>query len=71
MKPGDLAWHNFKEGARMVVVLEVRYWGSIPEWVQVLDRGESLWTAAGRTPPMHWSRHRGILVMNGGRHEGR
>lgn len=46
MKPGDLAWHNFKEGARMVVVLEVRYWGSIPEWVQVLDRGESLWTAA-------------------------
>ena len=45
MKPGDLAWHSFKEGARMVVILEVRYWGSIPEWVQVLDRGESLWTA--------------------------
>lgn len=46
MKPGDLAWHNFKEGARMVLILEVRYWGSIPEWVQVLDRGEPLWTAA-------------------------
>ena len=47
MKPGDLAWHSFKEGARMVVVLEVRYWkDGIPEWVQVLDRGESLWTAA-------------------------
>lgn len=49
MKPGDLVWHNFKEGARMVVVLEVRYWPpltrEIPEWVQVLDRGESLWTA--------------------------
>lgn len=46
MKPGDLAWHSFKEGARMVVILEVRYWkDGTPEWVQVLDRGESLWTA--------------------------
>ena len=50
MKAGDLAWHSFREGARMVVILEVRYWPphtkEIPEWVQVLDRGESLWTAA-------------------------
>lgn len=46
MKPGDLVWHDFKEGARMVMILEVRWLNGTPEWVQVLDRGESLWTAA-------------------------
>lgn len=47
MKPGDLVWHNFKEGPRMVMILEVRYWkDGTPEWIQVLDGGESLWTSA-------------------------
>ena len=47
MKPGDLAWHSFREGARMVLILEVRHWtDGTPEWVQVLDRGQSLWTVA-------------------------
>ena len=46
MKPGDLVWHSFKEGARMVVIIEVRWLNGGPEWIQVLDGGESLWTAA-------------------------
>ena len=46
MKPGDLAWHTHREGARMVLILEVRYWGAALDVVRVLDGGEPLWTAA-------------------------
>ena len=45
MKPGDLAWHTLRKGRRLVTILEVRYWkDGTPEWVQVLDGGEALWT---------------------------
>ena len=61
MKPGDL--RRFKDGLRSsafaggvagrpFMVLEVRYWCDCPEWVQILEDGESLWTAAALIRPI-------------------
>ena len=52
MQPGDIVWHTHREEWRMVMVLEGRYWCDCPEWVQILEDGESLWTAAALIRPI-------------------
>ena len=50
MKPGDLAWHLHHGGARLVMILEVRYWqDGLPEWARILTaRGVQDWTTASQ-----------------------
>jgi len=49
MQPGDLAWHLHHGGARLVMILEIRYWqGDLPEWARILTAGRVDWAAASQ-----------------------